>query len=796
MVDTGSSVSIVPLSFYKKHFVMEALQPSKVKLRAYSRGNIPVAGVIHTKAKVGTRSTDATIYVVYKGSALLGLDLIEDLDLTIKGGSAYVDSVDDVAPSTTPAEASSACTSVEKEFQELFSPGLGFAKNYQHRIKVKPDYPPVQQKLRRLPLAVKDRVSQELKRLEEAGVIEKIDASEWVSPIVVSTKTSGEIRLCVDLREVNKAIVVDRFPLPDIAELFCELEGSSVFSKLDLASAYHQLELAEESRDLTAFITHDGLFRYKRVCFGLASAPSTFQKMMTSILAGLPGVQCYLDDVIVYGKDKTEHDKRLTDVLTRMQNFGIRLNNKKCKFHLTELSYLGHSVSSEGISPDDDHIAAILKAPAPTDVGALRSALGLTNYYAKFVENYATVVEPLRCLLRKDFPFVWGVEQQNAYDKIKEVIAQKVVLKFFNPNLPTVVTTDASDYGLGAILSQVKNGREIPVAFASRSLTPAERKYSTGEKEALACTWACLKWYTYLWGRHFTLMTDHKALVTLLNARGTGRQPMRIAGWYAKLLHFDYHVEYKMGKDNFVADALSRLPQNQSSVDHVDGENDEEEEVVLSLDVECPISILELQKATKEDPSLVQVRKFVEEGWPAKHTLSQELRPLYVLRDEFSIVDEVVMRDDRIVVPATLQGKLVQFAHSAHQGIVRTKSRLRDDYWFQGMDRVVEEAIKTCSICRENDKSQRTYNAPMQSVPFPDSPWEKICIDITGPFEKAPPDKKYAIVVVDYHSKWPEVACCNTVTSRVVISMLESLFAREGIPTHLVSDNGTQFVSH
>nr|XP_054760411.1 uncharacterized protein K02A2.6-like [Lytechinus pictus] len=316
---------------------MEALQPSTVKLRAYSRGNIPVAGVVHTKVKVGTRSTDATLYVVYKGCALLGLDLIEDLDLTINGGSVYVDSVDDVAPSTPPAEASSAGRSVEKEFQDLLSPGLGFAKNYQHRIKVKPDYPPVQQKLRRLPLAVKDRVSQELKRLEEAGVIEKIDASEWVSPIIVSTKKSGEIRLCVDLREVNKAIVVDRFPLPDIAESFCELEGSSVFSKLDLASAYHQLELAEESRDLTAFITHDGLFRYKRVCFGLASAPSTFQKMMTSILAGLPGVQCYLDDVIVYGKDKTEHDKRFTDVLTRMQNVGLRLNNKKCKFHLTEL---------------------------------------------------------------------------------------------------------------------------------------------------------------------------------------------------------------------------------------------------------------------------------------------------------------------------------------------------------------------------------------------------------------------------------------------------------------------------
>eukprot|EP00057_Strongylocentrotus_purpuratus_P015142 XP_011669616.1 PREDICTED: uncharacterized protein LOC105440782 [Strongylocentrotus purpuratus] len=305
---------------------------------------------------------------------------------------------------------------IEQEFPTLFATGLGKARNFKHRVKVKADHAPVQQKLRRLPLSVKDKVSQELERLEKEGVVEQIDSSEWISPIVVAAKKSGDVRLCVDLCEVNKAIVVNKFPLPDIGELFSELEGSTVFSKMDLASAYHQLELDEESRDLTAFITHDGLYRFKRVCFGLASAPSTFQKMMSIILAGLPGVQCYLDDVIVYGKDKGEHDKHLHEVLAKLQAAGLRLNPKKCQFHLSEFSYLGHCISCNGLSPDDSHVKAILEAPAPTDIGMLRSVLGMINYYAKFVPNYATVVEPLRCLLRKDFDYT--VEYKAGRDNV------------------------------------------------------------------------------------------------------------------------------------------------------------------------------------------------------------------------------------------------------------------------------------------------------------------------------------------------------------------------------------------
>ena len=219
--------------------------------------------------------------------------------------------------------------------------------------------------------------------------------------MVVAYKRSGDVRLCADLREVNKAILIDKYPLPHIQELIAELRGSTVFSTLDLTSAYHQLLLHEDSRDLTAFITQDGLFRFKRVCFGLASAPSAFQKLMSSSLAGLPGVQCYLDDVVIYGRTLEEHDKHMTVVLQRLQDIGLTLNLQKCKFRVTSIRLLGHMISAEGLHPDPSRVDEILETAAPTDLATLRSFLGLLSYYARFIHDYATVTEPLRALTRK-----------------------------------------------------------------------------------------------------------------------------------------------------------------------------------------------------------------------------------------------------------------------------------------------------------------------------------------------------------------------------------------------------------
>ncbi|XP_075722619.1 uncharacterized protein LOC142765461 [Rhipicephalus microplus] len=296
---------------------------------------------------------------------------------------------------------------LEHDFGSVFSPELGLAKRFTHRVKIRQGVQPVSLKLRRLPYSLREPVSNELHRLLSLDIIERIDASELVSPTVVVDKKDGTIRICVDLREPNKAIVPDSFPLPHTEELLHALVGATHFSKLDLASAYHQVLLHPDSRDLTAFITHEGLFRFKRVCFGLASAPAAFQKMMATILDGCPGVLFYIDDVIVFGKSAEEHLLNLTKVLQKIKFAGLELNDKWV-FDVPELSFLRHKVTAQGISPLPKKVDSVVNTPVPTDVAALRSFLGLVEYYSKFVPRLAQVVEPMRVLLRKNEPFIWG----------------------------------------------------------------------------------------------------------------------------------------------------------------------------------------------------------------------------------------------------------------------------------------------------------------------------------------------------------------------------------------------------
>jgi len=308
------------------------------------------------------------------------------------------------------------------------------------------------------------------------------------------------------------------------------------------------------------------------------------------------------------------------------------MNEKKCNFCQSCLRFLGHMMNGNGIQPDDDHLQAIMQAPAPTDVTSLRSFLGMLSGYKKFIPNYATLVEPLRACLRQDSEFEWTDDAQQSFMDVKKCLVDSPALALFHPEMPIIVSTDASDYGLGATLSQVYPDRsERTVAFASRTLTSAEHRYSTVEKEALACVWAVEKWRTYLWGRRFTLRTDHQALTTLLSTRGAGRAGMRIARWSARLLCFTYDVVYRAGSSNHVADCLSRLPLPLTSASTSD---DEPELVALLSTALTTISPSEFKTAAASCPELTALCTQIEKGWPvsvkAVHT---NLQPYYNVRN-------------------------------------------------------------------------------------------------------------------------------------------------------------------
>ena len=314
LVDTGSDVTLLNVNLFDKYFVREALLPCHTMIKSYSQDNVAVLGSFPTTISYKGRNTKANILVVAKGTSLIGKDVIHGLGLQVDGKTMSCHAISNITiPSTAPTPTASTPVpdseferEVHNKFPNLFSAGLGKIKGFRHKIKIKPEVKPVQQPLRRVPFAVRDKVAGELQHLQDEGVIEAVnEASDWVSPTVIAWKKNGGVRLCVDLRKVNDAVVVEKHPLPNIEEMFTELRNAKYFSKLDLKSAYHQLELDESSRAFTTFITHKGLFRYKRVCFGLASAPSCFQRVMSSVLKGLDGVLCFIDDIIVFGKNKS-----------------------------------------------------------------------------------------------------------------------------------------------------------------------------------------------------------------------------------------------------------------------------------------------------------------------------------------------------------------------------------------------------------------------------------------------------------------------------------------------------------
>ncbi len=536
-----------------------------------------------------------------------------------------------------------------------------------------------------MPLSIRKEVSTELNRLLTAGIIEPIDASEWVSPSVVVRKRDGKIRLCVDLREPNKCVIMDCYPLPHMEDLFTELAGASHYSQIDLSSAYHQLPLHPDSHNLTAFITHEGLFRFTRVPFVLSSAPSAFQKMMQTVLKKLDGVNNYLGDIIVHGNSQETHDKHLQAVRQRLEEVDLQINFDKTSFNQASIPFLGHVISKEGLRPSPDHLIAIAEAPRPTDMVALHLLLGLTSWFNKFLPNYATVVEPLRQMLRANAqtPLQWSKETVESFDTLKRMLMQSPVLAIYDPSLPTFISTDASDYGLSAVLTQLHpDGVERVIAFASRTLSTSERKYSVVEKKALACVRAVEKWRTYVWGHRFTLRTDHQALTTLLSTRGMDRAGMRVARWSARLLCFQYDVQYRPGKQNCVADFLSRMP-----LSHTDTIASNEQDLISEIaEIQPFLTALPLVdfKAECEDcPELSQLRQTIQSGWPKlQKFVSSDLRLYFPVRHELAVESPLIFRGNRLIVPVALRERLIHLAHEGHQGLVRTKQRLRELYWW------------------------------------------------------------------------------------------------------------------
>ena len=531
-----------------------------------------------------------------------------------------------------------------------------------------------------------------------------------------------------------------------------------------------------------AINTHVGLYTYTRVPYGISSAPALFQSTMDKVLQGLE-CGCYLDDIVITGASEAEHLKNLEAVLERLARYGFRLQKRKCEFLQSEIHYLGFVVDKEGIRMDGSATEAIRDAPAPRNKAELRSFLGLASQYRKFVSNFSTRAAPLNNLLCEKERWDWSDTCAAAFEDIRAALTGAEVLAHYDPQGEVYLAVDASPVGVGAVLTQGSGSQGKPVAFASRTLTQAEKNYSQLDREALAIIYGVKKFHHYLYGRKFILFSDNLPLCHILSPKKglPGLAAARIQRWALALAGYDFEVKHRPGERNCVADALSRLPLpvtklNADIVKWTDEAKVVNKETLANL----PVSAKEVAQATRSDIVLARVLEFCRSGWPGE--VGPEWQPYFSRRLEMSTEEDCLLWGCRVVVPEKLRPRVMEMLHEGHDGIVRMKSLARLHVWWPALDKDIELMVRNCETCRAVQTSPpRLHNA----WAWPDQAWSRIHVD----FAQLKDD--YYLVMVDGHSKWPEVIYMNKGTNaEKTIEALRTVFARMGLCQELVSDNG------
>ena len=780
-LDTGSAVSILPLQMYKKLFRRHPLMKTEVILKTYSGEKISPEGVMNVRVQYNNQTKNLQLYVVKtQGPALFGRDWLRQIQLNWR-------TVKSITKKVPRKDRQQRLQKLLDKYSEIFEEKVGTLKSTKARLTMNEDTQPKFCRARPVPYALQPKVEAELKRLEREGILHKVAFSDWATPIVPVVKRNGEVRICGDFKvTVNPQLQTEQYPLPRIEDIFAKLAGGQKFTKIDLRQAYHQMEVHEESKKYLTINTNQGLYQYDRLVFGITSAPAIWQRSMDQVLEGVKGTSCILDDMIITGKDDDEHFKNLEEVLKRLEQHGLRAKKEKCQFFQEKITYCGHEVDKHGLHKTKEKVNAVVNAPQPTNVQQVRSFLGLINYYHKFLPNLATILHPLNHLLEHGQKWEWSNECNEAFSKVKELITSDLVLTHYNPNLPLKLACDASPVGIGAVLSHIiEDGTERPIAFASRTLNKAERKYSQIDKEALALVWGVKKFHLYLFGRHFTLVTDHEPLTSIFNPK-KGIPAMTIARLqrYALFLAgFDYSIEYKSTTQHGNADGLSRLPlecgENKETVDPA--------EIFQVSQMEMlPVSSDMIRREIQKDPTLSLVLEYAKRGWPTD--CKKEVEPFYRRKEEITIQDGCLMWGSRVIIPSKLQNQVLDELHEGHLGIVKMKALARSYMWWPTIDKSIEQLAKRCEGCQRVQNNPKI--APLHPWEWPARPWQRIHIDFAGPFLG-----RMFLIAIDAYSKWPEVIPMSSTSTDRTIEELRTMFSRNGIPEQLVSDNGPQFTA-
>ena len=792
IADSGASVNILDEKDFQRTCHQSGLSLTKIEIFPYgSNIALPILGKFEADVEYNSHRTS---FFVVKGStgSLLSWDTSTKLRM--------IEIVREVKVTSQPVEHNTSeaeCIKLTEEYADIFQ-GLGKLKDFKVQLHIDNSIQPCAQPHRRVPFHVRKQLEKQLLGDEERDVIERVnDQTPWVSPLVVvpKPKSPGEIRVCVDMRRANQAIKRERHITPTINEIIHDLNGACIFSKLDLNQGYNQLELDESSRYITTFSSHLGLWRYKRLSFGINSAAEVFQNAIRVALSDLKGVCNISDDILVYGRTPDEHNTNLRNCFQRIRDRGLTLNKTKCVFSKSSLDFFGHTFTEGGMRVDPKKVEAVVNLSNPSNQTEIRSLLGMTNFFSRFIPHYATITEPLRLLTHKQSKWQWSAQHDHSFDQLRKALSSAPTLVYFDETKTTSLFVDASPVGLAAILTQSagKDHAHQTVSYASRAVTAVEQRYSQTEREALAVIWAGEHFHVYIFGKPITIYTDHKPLVSLYG-NPNSKPPARIERWSLRLQPYDALIVYRPGSHN-PADYMSRHPVVQIKSSSRE-EKIAEEYINYLTNVLVPkaMTLEEVRLATQHDATLQEVIRAIKTNvWhnTVEHPVNKQSFDAYKkIKEELSVNFEegVVLRERRIVIPETLHKRAIQLAHEGHQGLTKTKALVREKIWFPGIDKMVEDLIGFCLPCQvATPKLQRE---PFKMSDLPKAAWTEVSVDF------AQLDSGYLLIIVDEYSRFPIVEIVSSTSANVVIPKLDKIFSEHGIVEILKSDNGPPFNSH
>ena len=805
-VDTGAMVSCMPTSMLSKIGLSKKdLRSSSAIIRGMSGADLQNCGFVDISVTCNDITAKSRFYVTKQKCAfILGLGFCKQFKLVTIAPVCIQQSIHvSMEPCHVEAvhiteESEADYHSLQKKwkkhlplgrktgdpledlkqiFPETFDGQVGLFEG-EVSLKLSPEAKPVQLPPRAVPQSIMPQLKKELDKMEQEGIIRACpETTEWVHNLVTVVKKDGTLRLCLDPRNLNKYLIRNIHYTASWEDVQHSFRNGQYFSTLDAKSGYWTKQLDEQSQLLTAFNTPFKKYCFVRLPFGLSASSEIFCEHMDRILAGIPGTFPCADDVKVQGSTEVRHDIHLLETVEKARNAGLKFNPNKCFIKKQQIEYFGRIITPQGVQPCPKKVKAITALAAPTDKQELQSLLGTVNFMSTFIPNLTKKTHLMRSLLKRDSHFVWTSDMQKELNTIKNDIATAVELIHYDPNKPAIIETDASLKGIGAVLTQ--DGK--PVHFLSKALTPAEANYTNIERELLAILFACEKLHRYTFGRKITVHTDHKPLQAIFQ-KPVSLAPPRLQRMLLRLSKYDTQVKYVGSKSVLLADTLSRLVQPGTAKE------------IPGLDINIaqvmkvePTRLESLQEETKADSTLASLTDFIITGWPdSMQDLPDNLHPYWCFRDELTILDGLVMKGSRVVIPASMRSGTLARLHDAHQGLTSTLQRARRTVYWPKLQDDISEMVQKCDECqRYGNKKPRPPERQISAT----RPLELLGVDVVQ-FQR-----QRALVTVDYYSGFLTYDTLSSETTEAVTKALNNIFRKFGLPERIISDNGPCFKS-